>query len=165
MEKDQKALADAEAKAKQEQERAEKAEAAAKEATDKLAQFAESQRQATHASHVSFAEAEVQAGRLLPKDKGAAVAVLDLLGSSEPVSFAEGDTTKKVQPVEWLKTLISGAKPVVQFGEFANGNAGDQAAPADEAELDKRAKAYAKENKVSYAEALTAVVDTFTTSA
>ncbi len=167
MEKDKEALTAAQAEAKAADERAKKAEAEAKAAQEQLAQFAEQQRSATHEAHVSFAEAQVKAGRLLPKDKGSAVAVLDLLAASKPVEFSEGDTTKKVQPVEWLKNLLSNAKPAVQFGEHAPGNAGGghAEAPADDAELDKRAKAYAAQHKVSYAEAVNAVVATYTSGA
>lgn len=166
MEKDKDAVAAAQAEAAKEREAREKASAAAQEANNKLAQFAEAQRRATHAAHVSFAEEQVKAGKLLPKDKGAAVAVLDLLAAGEPVEFAEGDTTKKVQPVEWLKSLISGAKPQVQFGEFAVGTVGDGAAggePLTDDELDKRARAYAAKHVVSYSEAV-AKVASFTAS-
>ena len=138
-----------------------KAQAATKEASDKLAQFAETAAQQRHAGHVSFAEGEVKAGRLLPKDKGAAVAVLDVLADAQPVEFAEGDATKKVTPVQWLKDLIANAKPVVSFGEHAPGHAGTvQAGSAKgktDAEIDTAARAYAHQNKVNYAEALTAV--------
>lgn len=135
----------------------EKAAAAAAQ----LASFAETAKAQRNAGHVSFAEGEVKAGRLLPKDKGAAVAVLNLLAESQPVEFSEGDSTKKVTPVEWLKGLIAAAKPVVSFGEHAPGagyqpGAGSSKGKTD-AEIDTDAKAYARQNKVSYAEALTAV--------
>lgn len=160
MEKDKEALAAAQADAAKEREAREKAEAAAREANDRLAQFAETQRQATHAAHVSFADEQVKAGRLLPKDKGSAVAVLDVLAASQPVEFAEGDTTKKVSPAEWLKGLIAGGKSLVQFGEFAPGTAGDGTTggePLTDDELDKRARAYAAKHAVSYSEAVTKV--------
>lgn len=140
------------------------AQAAAKQATDQLAQFAEAAAATRHADHVSFAEGEVKAGRLLPKDKSAAVAVLDLLADVAPVQFSEGDTTKTVTPAQWLKGLIASAKPVISFGEYAPG-AGDSAQASKDmtdAEVDKRAKAYALQHKVNYAEALSAVTVTFT---
>lgn len=136
-------------------------QAATKEATAKLASFAEAAKVQRTAGHVSFAEGEVKAGRLLPKDQGAAVAVLDLLADSQPVEFSEGNTTQKVTPVEWLKGLIASAKPVVSFGEHAPGTgyqpgAGSAKGKTD-AEIDTAAKAYARQNKVSYAEGLSAV--------
>lgn len=136
-------------------------QAATKQATDKLASFAEAARVQRTAGHVSFAEGEVKAGRLLPKDQGAAVAVLDLLADSQPVEFSEGGATHKVTPVEWLKGLIANAKPIVSFGEHAPGTghqpgAGSAKGKTD-AEIDTAARAYARQNKVSYAEGLSAV--------
>ena len=136
------------------------AQAEADEAKRKLAQFAERQRTERHAGFVSFAEGEVKAGRLLPKDKDAAVAVLDLLADAQPVEFAEGGATKKLAPADWLKGLIAAAQPVVSFGEFAAG-AQCGAKGLSDAEIDERAKAYARQHKVSYAEAL-GVVASFT---
>lgn len=134
---------------------------AANAATAKLASFAEAAKVQRTAGHVSFAESQVKAGRLLPKDQGAAVAVLDVLADSQPVEFAEGNTTHKVTPVEWLKGFMASAKPVVSFGEHAPGTgypsgAGSSKGKSD-AEIDTDAKAYSRQNKVSYAEALTAV--------
>ena len=131
---------------------------ATKTATAKLASFAEAAKVQRTAGHVSFAEGEVKAGRLLPKDQGAAVAVLDLLADSEPVEFAEGNTTHKVTPVEWLKGFMVTAQPVISFGEHVPGTghqpgAGSAKGKTD-AEIDTAAKAYARQNKVSYAEAL-----------
>lgn len=153
----------AEADAKAAAEARATAEAAAQAATAQLAQFAEQARAATHAGHVAFAEAEIKAGRLLPKDQAAAVAVLDLLADAQPVEFAEAGATKKLAPVEWLKALIGGAQPAVQFGEFAGGApAVELAAPGmSDADIDKRAKAFAAQHNVSYAEALGKVA-TFT---
>ena len=135
------------------------AEAAAAAANEQLAQFAEQQRQERHAGHVSFAEAQVKAGKLLPKDNQTAVAVLDQLAEAQPVEFSEAGATKKVHPAEWLKGLIAGAKPVVSFGEFAGGNAdGESVKGLSDDEIDKRVKAYAHQHNVSYSEALDKVV-------
>ena len=135
-----------------------------KTATDAQAQatqFAEKARADRKAGFVSFADAQVAAGRLLPKDKDIAVATLDALADAAPVEFAEGDTTRKVSPAQWLQDLMAQAKPVVSFGEHASGtghqaDAGSAKGKSD-AEIDTAAKAYSRQNKVSYAEALTAV--------
>lgn len=143
----------------------EAAERTAKDANAQLVQFAEAAKAQRHTGHVSFAEAEVKAGRLLPKNKVMAVAVLDRLAESQPVEFSEGDTTKKVNPVDWLKELISGAKPLVQFGEFAPGAGGSASSASkdmSDAEVDKLAKNYMGQHKVNYAEALSAVTASFT---
>ncbi len=142
------------------------ANAATATATAQLAQFAETAKRDRTAGFASFAEAQIKAGVLLPKDKDAAVAVLDALADSKPVSFAEGGATKTVPPAEWLKNFIASRAPVVNFGEYAAGNAGNPAGLGNntmtEAEIDTRAKAYARQHKVDYKEALSAVVS-FTT--
>ena len=157
---EKKARSDAEAKSKAAEEKATAAEATA-------ASFAEKAEQERQAGFVSFAETQVKAGKLLPKDKDMAVATLVALGGAKPVEFAEGDTTRKVSPVQWLQDLIANAKPAVDFGEFAGGNAGTQPGAAQgksDAEVDKAAKAYATQHKVDYSEALRAVTS-FTSAA
>lgn len=135
------------------------AEAAAAAANEQLAQFAEAQRQERHAGHVSFAEAQVKAGKLLPKDKDTAVAVLDQFSDAQPVEFSEAGAVKKVSPAEWLKGLIANAKPVVSFGEFAaGGTAGESTQGMSDEEVDKRVKAYAHQHNVSYSEAIDKVI-------
>lgn len=159
-------LAAAEAK----QAETDKALAEAKAATDaanaQLAQFAEKAKAARTAGFVSFADAQIKAGVLLPKDKDAAVAVLNTLADAQPVSFAEGGATKTVPPAQWLMGLIAASKPVVSFGEHAPAGAAAAGMPGSaagktDAEIDAAAKAHMRANKgVNYADALTAV--TFT---
>lgn len=158
-EEEKAALAKAQADAKAAQEALAAAEASTKAAQAQLAQFAEQQRADRHAGHVSFAEAQVKAGKLLPKDQATAVAVLDQLAAAQPVEFSEAGTTKKVSPADFIKGLIEGAKPVVDFGEFAGGNQGGESVKGlSDAEIDQRAKAYASKHNVSYSQALTSVV-------
>lgn len=148
------------AKAKSEAETARQAEA---DANRKAANFAEKARAERKAGFVSFTEAQVTAGRLLPKDKDMAVATLEALADAKPVEFSEGDTTTKVSPAQWLQDLIAGSKPHVEFGEFAGGKvaATGQAKGKSDAEIDKAAQTYMREHKVNYAEALTAVTTSF----
>ena len=141
-----------------------KAEGETAEANAKLAQFAEAAKRDRTASFTSFAEAQVKTGCLLPKEKDAAVAVLGTLADAQPVSFAEAGATRTVSAVDWLKDIIARAKPVVSFGEHAAGSllgATGSAAGLSDAEIDTQAKAYARQHKVNYAEALSAVA-TFT---
>lgn len=138
----------------------------ADEATAQAASFAEQARADRKAGFVSFAESQVKDGRLLPKDKDMAVATLEALADAKPVEFAEGDTTRKVSLAQWLQDLITSAKPVVNFGEFAVGQmpagAGGAKGKTD-AEIDQAAKRWMAEHKgVNYAEALTAVTASFT---
>ena len=172
-------MTEAEIKAMQEQLAAEKkarekAEADAAESKKKAdtaqaetTSFAERARADRKAGFVSFAETQVEAGRLLPKDKDMAVATLDALADAQPVEFAEGDTTRKVSPAQWLQDLIAKAQPSVSFGEFAPGHGASQsqagaAKGKSDAEIDKAAQAYMRQHKVNYAEALTAVTTSFT---
>ena len=170
----QEQLAAAQAQLVAEKAAREKAEADAvthqKTASDAQAQaasFAEKARTDRKAGFVSFAESQVQAGRLLPKDKDMAVATLDALAEAQPVEFAEGDSTRKVSPAQWLQDLIAKAQPSVSFGEFAPGHAAGQVQPGaakgkSDAEIDQAAKAYMRQHKVDYSEALGAVTSSFT---
>lgn len=132
-------------------------------AKKEVAAFAEAQRQERHTAFVSFAESQVKAGKVLPKDQTMLVRVLDDLATLQPVEFAEGDATRKVAPAQWLQDLIANVKPVVAFGEFAPGGAGAAvggeggAKGKTDAEIDAAAKVYARQKSVSYAEALNAV--------
>ena len=157
---EKKAREEAEAKAAAEAKRATAAEAT-------TASFAEKAKAERTAGYVSFAESQVTAGRLLPKDKDMAVATLNALADAQPVEFAEGDTTRKVSPAQWLQDLITKAQPAVSFGEFAPGHATGQVQPGaakgkSDAEIDAAAKAYMRQHKVDYAEALGAVTSSFT---
>jgi hypothetical protein len=145
--------------------------AAADTATAQLAQFAEQTKKDRTAGFVSFAEG-VKAEVLLPKDRPMVVAALEALADSKPVSFAEGTTTKTVAPAEWFKAFVASRAPVVSFGEHAPGGsgfgagagAGQGTAGMNDDQIDQKAHAYARANKVSYSEALSAVTS-FTTAA
>lgn len=123
-----------------------------------LAQFSENAKRERTSAFVSFAEAQIGKG-LLPAEKDAAVAVLNMVADAPSVAFAEGGATKTVSAVDFVKALIERAKPAVHFGEHAAGGlpATGTAAGLSEAEIDSRAKAYSAQHKLSYAEALTAV--------
>ena len=169
----QEQLAQAQADLKAANEARAKAEATAAEASKaataaqaQATSFAEKARADRKAGFVSFAEAQVKAGKLCPKDKDMAVATLDALADAAPVSFAEGDTTRTVSPAQWLQDLIAQAKPAISFGEFAPASA-TQIQPGSargktDAEIDQVADAYMRQHKVDYAEALTAVTASFT---
>lgn len=172
-------MTEAEIKAMQEQLAAEKkarekAEADAAESKKKAdtaqaetASFAERARADRKAGFVSFAEAQVSAGRVLPKDQPMVVATLEALADAQPVEFSEGDTTRKLSPAQWLQDMIAKAQPSVSFGEFAPGHAAGQVQPGvakgkSDAEIDQAAKAYMRQHKVDYSEALGAVTSSFT---
>ncbi|WP_175716549.1 hypothetical protein [Burkholderia anthina] len=157
---EKKAREQAEANAAAEKKRADDAQAQATTANQQLTQFAEAKKIERHDMHVSFAEAQVKGGKLLPKDKPMLVETLDRLAESTPVEFSEGDTTRKVNPAQWLQELIAGGVQRVEFGERAGGTLDGAAGSAkgkSDAEIDAAAKAYAKQHNVTYAEAVHAV--------
>lgn len=142
---------------------------AAAAAQAQAASFAEKAAADRRAGFSSFAEAEIKAGRLLPKDKQTAVAALETLAAAEqPLSFSEAGTTTQITPMQmcaWLQGHMSSRSAVVQFGELATAAfAGDgfDARGKSEAEIDAEAKRIAAEKSVSYAEGLRLAVGTFT---
>ena len=163
----------AESKAKDEQ--LAKAQADTKAANDaataakaQAASFAEKSAADRRAGFISFAESEIKAGRLLPKDKQTAIAALETLATSnQAVSFSEGGTTTNVSAMQmcaWLQGHMSSRTAVVSFGEMAGGSGEAQfdARGKTEAEIDAEAKRIAAEKSVSYAEGLRLAAGTFT---
>ena len=156
-----KANQDANAKLQAELQAANDASAAAQAQVKSFAEKAAAERRA---GFVSFAEAEIKAGRLLPKDKNLAVATLETLAAGEqPLSFSEGATTTQVTPLQmcaWLQGQMSSRTAVVSFGELAAGDAAafDARGKSDE-DIDQAARRYQVEHpQVSYAEALAKVL-------
>lgn len=89
--------------------------------------------EATHAGSVSFAEAQVAAGRLAPAGRDLVVGLLDTLAGAEPpstalASFGEGEA--RLEPAAAFRKLFEGARPVVSFGEAAPAEGGDEDAAA-----------------------------------
>lgn len=149
-------LAAAEAdKAKLEADKAAEA-AKAKASFDQLAQFKEAQRKERLAAFTSFCEKS----NVKPTEKAAAVAVLAMLADLEaPVSFSEGNATKTVSPVEFVKGLIGDLPDPVQFGEQmggSGGNAGGIDGLTDK-QLDQAIKSYAEAKNMTYNDAHAAI--------
>lgn len=144
------------------------AAAKAQAAETQVANFAEQATRQRHDANVSFCEAQVQAGRLLPKEKAKTVAVLDVLSVVQPVEFSEGDKSEKVSIAQFVMDRISSGKPLVEFGEHAVSTGGvvltRQEGDTD-AQLDAKARAYMAQHKVNYAEAISAVVSAATFTA
>jgi hypothetical protein len=130
--------------------------------TTQVASFAEAQKQTLHLGHVSFAEALIAAGKLLPADKDSTVVMLDKLAADEStVEFGEGDGKQSLTPLAIYKAQLEKAPKVVDFGEHAGAGAEDDgtvsfAAPAGMAvsteKLGLHAKAikYAQEHNVDF---------------
>ena len=149
-------LAAAEAdKAKLEADKAAEA-AKAKESFDQLAQFKEAQRKERLAAFTSFCEAS----NIKPTEKPAAVAVLAMLADIEaPVSFSEGNATKTVSAVEFVKGLIKAIPDPVQFGEHMGGSGGNAGGidGLTEAQLEQKIQDYKEKHNVGYDKAFAAV--------
>ena len=149
-------LAAAEAdKAKLEADKAAEA-AKAKASFEQLAQFKEAQRKERLAAFTSFCEAS----NIKPTEKAAAVAVLAMLADVEaPVSFSEGNATKTVSPVEFVKGLISALPDPVQFGEHMGGSGGNAGGidGLTDTQLEQKIRNYMEAKSVNYTEAFHAV--------
>ena len=134
----------------------------ADEAQKQVQSYAEKAAAERRAGFASFAEAEIKAGRLLPKDKNTAIAALETLAAAEqPLSFSEGSTTTQVTAMQmcaWLQGQMSSRTAAVSFGEQAAGDLGAAAFDArgkSDADIDAAARKYQDAHPaVSYAEAL-----------
>ncbi len=151
-----KKLAAAEAeKAKLEADKAAEA-AKAKASFDLLAQFKEAQHKERLAAFTSFCEKS----NVKPTEKAAAVAVLAMLADVEaPVSFSEGNATKTVSPVEFVKGLIGALPDPVQFGEQMGGSGGNSGGidGLTDKQLDQVIKHYAESKNMTYNDAHAAI--------
>lgn len=137
------------------------AEARATQAQDQLNANLAGQRAARHAEHVAFAEAQLGAGRLSKPEAAECVALLDLVADAQAVQFGEGDDKKTLAPAAVIRRLLERLPPLVAFAERGGHDAAPAAGAArgkSDAEIDQAAKAYAAQHKVSYAQALGAVV-------
>lgn len=135
--------------------------------TTQVASFAEAQKQTLHLGHVSFAEGLIKAGKLLPADKDATVAMLDqLAGNESTVEFGEGDGKQSQTPLAIYKAQLEKAPVLVNFGEHtgAGGDADDgtvsfaapqgMAVSTDKLELHAKATKYAKEHNIDFIDAV-----------
>lgn len=145
------------------------AEKSAREAAEaKLAQFAETEKQraaeARLADATSFADTQIQAGRILPAERNTVIAIMTAVPAGTEASFGEGDAAVKGDPAALLKGLIEKLPARVTFGEIARPENAGAAAPAagvslppgarvdsERLELHNKAVAYAEANKVDYA--------------
>jgi hypothetical protein len=114
-------------------------------------QFAESEKSRADAEAkvrrdavAEFADAQVKAGKLLPKDKAGLIEFATNLDAAAELNFGEGDAATKTTPLAWFKGFVAGGKQVVEFGEIATGDGGD-VKPADPG-MTNRVVAVAKAN-------------------
>jgi hypothetical protein len=106
-----------------------------------------------HDDNVSFAEALVSDGKLLPASKDQVVAVLDALPSDATVAFAEGEA--KIAPGAALRSILTAQPKTVEFGrtdlpETASGDAAAFASDGkqvDAGQMELHAKATTFQNQ------------------
>lgn len=112
---------------------------------------------AAHAANVSFAEAQIKAGKLAPAVKDELVHVLDQLSAPAAISFGEGDKARS--PADVLKGFFETATPVVDFGEHEGMKGKPSGDAPDPAEIARAARVYVAEQReagraISFAEAV-----------
>lgn len=137
------------------------------------AQFAEMQAkqkvETAHAENVSFAEALVKAGKLLPVNQALTVVLLDKFASDETkVEFGEGADKKTDTPLAFYKAQLEASPKLVNFSETAKPNGTPSTrkfiTPAgfsvneEQMEVHESVLAYAEKNNVSYEIALSKLI-------
>lgn len=161
------AKADAELKAKADAQTADFAERERKLKEREEAQAKADAERARKAA-LDFADAHVKAGRLLPRDK-AGLAELLLALPAAPLEFADGEgKTVKTDARDWLQTFVAALPAQVPHGERAApegrpAGAANFSAPTgwdvdeEHLTLHRQAEAYARDHKVTYAQAVAAL--------
>ncbi|BCW89968.1 hypothetical protein sos41_31360 [Alphaproteobacteria bacterium SO-S41] len=90
---------------------------------------------------VAFAENLSASGRLKPGGRADFVAFMEQLDASELIAFGEGEALK-VTMLDRFKSLVSGAAPLITFGEFGQG---EDPPPQDAVSLAAAATVYITE--------------------
>ena len=161
-----KAEADLKAKADAQTAQFAEREKAIKDRADALAKAeADTARRAA----LEFAEEHAKAGRILPRHKSGLAELLLALPAA-PLEFAEGGQVVKADPREWLKGFIAALPAQIDFNERGaddrprpTGRVANFSAPAGydvdphQMDLHRKAKAYALEHKIDYAQAVAAL--------
>lgn len=81
--------------------------------------------QKKHGENIAFCEGLVQAGKLLPAQKAAAIAALDFAegvatpaANSGVIEFGEGEAKKSQTPAEIIKSLLNSQPKQIDFSEY-----------------------------------------------
>lgn len=130
--------------------------------SERQAALAAQEAAAKRAGVVEFVEAQVKAGRVLPRDKAPMIEYM-AGGDAAVLEFSEGDggATKKIGRDDWFRQWMAGLPKSVEYGELS-GERGGNAQPLSDAVIAARARQYhdqqaAAGNSISYAEAVDAV--------
>lgn len=127
------------------------------------AELAKKEQAAKKLELVNFAETQIKAGKLLPKDKAGLVEFMAQLDNTSVVEFSEGDAVKKVPSLDWLKGFITGLPKVIEFSEVTGDDGKLPTKGLTEVQLANKARAYHKAqsdlgNHISFSEAVDAVI-------
>ena len=120
-------------------------EAKARALAEREARLAAAEAAQKRAEVASFAEGLVKAGRLLPRDQAGVVEFLLAIPEGE-IAFAEGESTRRVEPAQWLREFLGRLPKQIEFAEVAGGAAMAEsdvlsraAAIADRVEAERKA--------------------------
>ena len=93
-------------------------EAKAQALAEREARLAAAEAAQKRAEVASFAEGLVEAGRLLPRDQAGVVEFLLAIPEGE-IAFAEGESTRRVEPAAWLREFLGRLPKQVEFAELS----------------------------------------------
>lgn len=127
------------------------------------AKLLEQEQAATRRELTEFAETQIKAGKLLPKDKSGCVDFMTHLADSTVVEFSEGDEKLSVGQLAWFKSFLAGLPKAIEFGEVGGKTGDNTNAGLSEDMLARKARVYHKAQtdagfNISFAEAVDAVI-------
>lgn len=140
-------------------------EAELKKREDALAAEEEA-REAAEAA--DFAEGLVKAGKVLPNEKPAVIAILRGMDKSATYDFAEGGKLTQKPAADSLRALLQRLPVTVDFAEHTTADPNTAAKPqlpggtdddAARAALDAKIQSFAEANRISYAEAAAQITE------
>lgn len=104
--------------------------------------------------HTDFADSLVKEGKLLPAEKSGFIAFCSSMTTESPLEFSDADgAEQKTTNMQWLKDFMSSAKPKINFGEQADGEADQKS----NQEVARQISDYSEKHGVSIAEAANAI--------
>ncbi len=74
-----------------------------------------------HQANAQFADGLVKAGKLLPAHQAGLVAFMDALAPAAAIEFTEGSVAKSISPADWLRGFLDALPKQVDYSERAAG--------------------------------------------
>jgi hypothetical protein len=127
------------------------------------AELAKKEQEARKRELSEFAETQIKAGKLLPKDKLGCIEFMSQLDDTSIVEFSEGDATKKVGSLTWFQGFLAGLPKVIEFGEVTGEDGRQKNQGLTEQQIANKARSFHKAqadlgNHISFSEAVDAVI-------